>query len=162
MAHTLKAVIGRTPDATELGSRWVLARLIALPQGMAMIPLTARLLDDMEKLVSSARHPRGEKSGLLPAALSSVLEKVTQDCSLGYIETDYFGGVGSQTAALWRNGRLVLGPLLRETHWDAESGQHIDSGPAAINDVLVQLGVKRGRSVDEFDALGLSKYRSVG
>ena len=144
MAHALKAIIGRRADIAELASHWHLARLIALPQGIAMIPLTTALLGDIEEPASSARSQRADNAHIVPAAIASVLEKATHGCSLVYIETDYFGGVGSQAAALWRNGRVSVGPLLRETSWDAQSGQHVDSGPPAINDVLAGLGVRKG------------------
>ena len=59
----------------------------------------------------------------------------------GIIQTDYFGGVGSQCASLYDNGRLLIGEKM-------------------IDDILRELGVVRTKDKDEFDILNLSEYRS--
>jgi hypothetical protein len=72
---------------------------------------------------------------------------------IGYVEADYFGGVGTQRAALWADGRLTLGPLSVEVRqdWPAEG--------SPISQVLARLGVDRTGHYDEFDAAGLAEHR---
>lgn len=58
------------------------------------------------------------------------------------VSTDYFGGMGSQVAAAYENGKQVLPPT-----------------KDGINQALKLIGVKRSFLSDEFDAVGLGKYR---
>jgi hypothetical protein len=61
------------------------------------------------------------------------------------IETDYFGGLGDQAAAVYRGDSEVMVPM---------SGA---SGP--INEALRVLGVRRAVGMDEFDTVGLGRFR---
>jgi hypothetical protein len=72
---------------------------------------------------------------------------------IAYIETEYFGGEGRQSAALWRDGALVM-DLVTES-----SEQTGDLAEAPINRALRQLGVVVGDHFDEFSAQGLDRYR---
>jgi len=65
------------------------------------------------------------------------------------IETDYFGGSGGQSAKLFLNGKIIF---------KNEDDYSISTNP--INSVLKQIGVTRLVPNDEFDTIGLSKYRS--
>jgi hypothetical protein len=60
----------------------------------------------------------------------------------GIIQTDYFGGSGTQRAALYENGERTL-------------------SNADINAVLKELGVEKHSGLDEFDTINLSNYRSA-
>ncbi len=59
----------------------------------------------------------------------------------GIIQTDYFGGVGSQCASLYEEGRVLIAEKM-------------------IDDILRELGVVRTKEKDEFDILNLGEYRS--
>jgi hypothetical protein len=65
---------------------------------------------------------------------------------IAYIETEYFGGVGWQGAAVYSGGETVMVPGWRE------------SGP--IDRALRLIGVKCLLLRDRFQALGLEAYRS--
>ncbi len=73
---------------------------------------------------------------------------------LAYIETDYFGRAGYQSAALWRDGALVMAL--------ATEGEAGDRCPeeSPINRALRGLGVVAGDGRDEFLTVGLGGYRS--
>ena len=60
------------------------------------------------------------------------------------VETEYWGGIGDQAAALYEDMKLI---------------KH-KSGSGSINKVLKALGAVKGSSYDEFDALGLGGYRN--
>ncbi|BAZ18387.1 hypothetical protein NIES4071_102720 (plasmid) [Calothrix sp. NIES-4071] len=64
------------------------------------------------------------------------------------IVTDYFGGIGTQAAALYKGETLIT-----------DDEHAFDYG--SINQVLRGLGVKATRGLDEFDTIGLSNYRSI-
>ncbi len=65
---------------------------------------------------------------------------------MAYVETDYFGGVGGQGAAVYSDRQVIMEP-----EW-GESG--------SINRALKMIGVKRNLLGDRFSALGLGAYRS--
>jgi len=71
------------------------------------------------------------------------------DKTIAKIETDYFGGSGQQSAKLFINNKKV---------YDKSSEQDWSLNP--INDVLKEMGVQRLDGQDEFDTIGLSKYRT--
>jgi len=57
------------------------------------------------------------------------------------IYTDYFGGAGDQYGQVYSGSEIL------------------DSNLVSVNQALKKLGVKASRKVDEFDTIGLSKYR---
>lgn len=72
-----------------------------------------------------------------------------KDKTIAKIETDYFGGWGVQSAKLFINNKKVYD----------ESDEH-DIKLKPINNVLKLMGVSCGDRMDEFDTIGLGKYRS--
>jgi hypothetical protein len=71
-----------------------------------------------------------------------------KDKMVARITTDYFGGIGSQSAKLFDNGKKVYD----------EDDEFSKTSP--INDVLKLMGIKSKSGMDEFDTVGLGKYRS--
>ena len=68
------------------------------------------------------------------------------------IDTDYFGGSGSQSAAVYRGGTEVMAPD------SSNIGPFIESfGP--INKALRHLGVDASGLRDEFETVGLHRFR---
>ena len=65
---------------------------------------------------------------------------------LAYIETDYFGGVGTQGGVLWENGQIIIQPR---------------SGEGTINLLLKELGFMCIGDLDAFDSLSLGNYRHM-
>ena len=59
------------------------------------------------------------------------------------IQTDYFGGIGEQWARVYQGDRFI------------------DENIISINSALACLGVEPNNGLDEFDTIGLSKYRSM-
>jgi len=66
----------------------------------------------------------------------------SQEPSFSIIQTDYFGGAGEQYAQLYRGSENISTDLF------------------SINDALSYFGVKRSDKIDEFDSIGLGKFRS--
>lgn len=71
-----------------------------------------------------------------------------QNKTIAKIETDYFGGSGNQSAKLFINNKKV---------YDKSDEQDWSLTP--INDVLKQMGIISNQGMDEFDTIGLGKYR---
>jgi hypothetical protein len=116
---------------------------VAARQGFAILPVDADFIDS----VTAARPARStEKIVLLTAAFDNLLRRLSLLGPIAYIETEYFGGVGGQGAAVYSGGETVMEP-----EWQG-------SGP--IDRALRLIGVKRLLLGDRFRALGLEEYRS--
>lgn len=90
----------------------------------------------------------GLKAGIsfIPKYHYSLEEEFTSlGIPLALISTDYFGGVGEQSAIFWDGTKIDFNET--EIH-----------GP--INDALKKLGVIKKESCDEFDTVGLGLHRS--
>lgn len=97
----------------------------------------------------------GSESGFyrLTPGLLALLEAGSAAGPIAYLEADYVGREGHQTAAVWRDGALVRGPMLlgRNEPFSADA--------APISVALRELGViARGRR-DEFLVAGLGRHR---
>lgn len=77
--------------------------------------------------------------------ITSLMMKITDRAEPLYtvIETHYFGGIGDQWALVYCGDRLA------------------DDRITQISPALKFLGVQRQDGMDEFDTVGLSKYRSM-
>ncbi|PRX12667.1 hypothetical protein CLV67_12790 [Actinoplanes italicus] len=74
---------------------------------------------------------------------------------LAFVEADFFGGDGHQTATVWRDGALAWGPVV-DDRFDGPREQW------PINAALAQLGVRpSGGPRDLFDQVGLGIERDV-
>ncbi|MEU7086986.1 hypothetical protein [Streptomyces achromogenes] len=89
----------------------------------------------------------------LSAGFEGILAGWSVAGPLTYVEAEHFGGVGEQRAVVWADGDLVLGPLdVPVKRWFSRS-----VGP--VSQALRRLGARRGIDGDEFDAVGLDRYR---
>ena len=79
--------------------------------------------------------------------LVDLLTTLSRRAPVAYIETDFFGGVGRQSATAYVDGSAVY------------TGDSSAAGP--INEALRVIGVKTAQGTDEFDALGLGRLRSM-
>lgn len=70
------------------------------------------------------------------------------------LETEYFGGIGSQAAAVYYKGKRIL--------LQKDKEQTTSHGTGAINQALSKIGVVAGDKIDEFEAIGLHEHRSFG
>lgn len=78
-----------------------------------------------------------------------------------YIETDFFGGVGTQTAVVWKNGRIVLGPIASE-HLGTISKEGkvvVTLVDEAVNEALKFIGIVAYQGKDEFETAKLHRFR---
>jgi len=83
----------------------------------------------------------------LSESLAELLKTLSRQGTVLYLETDYFGGLGGQSALLFGGGAAIFGPN--------------NSDDTSISEALRMMGVKRGADdFDEFDAVGLGAYRS--
>ncbi len=138
MAYTLQALIG---DASEVKNAAPSGALVVmLPQGKALVPLTESVRQAHN--ISFLPLTDGDTDDVpeTVAALAVLAKKIA------YVEAEFFGGDGTQAAAVWENGKLIFGPV-------------VDND--AINQALRIIGVAKNDHVDEFEALSLSRHRDT-
>ena len=102
MGYSLEALIGRTLSEHARGFKN--ARLVSLERGLAMIPVT------------DALHAEIGAGDELPGfeRLSRQIEEWARRPSpdpVAYVEAEFFGGLGEQSAVVWQGGERVFGPL---------------------------------------------------
>lgn len=152
MGHSIRAIIGKHGIMQRMAADWVDMKEIQLPQDYGMIFLTDALLDDiMELLEATEMEPDDgldffdRLAGSAPVA-AMLLRTYSFREKLIYVETDYFGGAGTQAGVLYENGKVAIGP---------------QRGEGTIDRLLRELGVWCKPGQDEFDALDLGKYRRM-
>jgi hypothetical protein len=138
MGHHVRALVTSLPNARRAMLQHREIRAFALPQGLAIIPLTTKLLEAFE-----TSEPPGVD---YVDALDELIAQLSHDGVIAQIETDYFGGAGRQRATAWQGGRVIFGPVTSEV------------GP--INEALKRLGVRVVAS-DEFDSIELGLVRDT-
>lgn len=150
MGHCIRAIIGAHEAVRKIADDWIYAKEIDLPQGFGMIFCTIRLLENIEELMESSEEavhdPDYPELDYFDASVKELMENYSFRTKLAYFETDYFGGTGTQAGILYENGKPAAAP---------------QSGEGTINALLKELGVWRKPDKDEFDMLGLGKYRHM-
>ena len=114
---------------------------VALPGGLALVPATEELLERL----SAGGELVEPFSKLTRDALERWRELVGGD-AFGYLETEYFGGDGTQCAGAWRGREMLVEPAMKDS---------------AVNDVLRALGVAAAFPRDAWDTVGLTRFRSI-
>lgn len=149
MGHRINGIVAAHGPLTAVARDVANASVCRLGLGFGFLPLMEEVasLDDLSAALQGLC--------LLTAPMASWAVEQSKNFPIAYIETEYFGGIGRQSAAVWRNGTLVFGP---EQTGNEDAATPLLDG--AINRAVRLLGVNRGNACDEFEALGLNKYRS--
>jgi hypothetical protein len=145
MGHRISAILLHGPFDAEVAASYDL-RPIPLGFGITLFPIDANHYDHWADEL-------GVQGGFLsehPLLNGPVVHRMVHDIAPGsplfaIIETDYFGGVGEQAAVAYRGEVEVMAP------------EQAPLGP--INQALRLLGVEARPGSDEFDTVGLVRYR---
>jgi hypothetical protein len=149
--YCLEAVIARESVLRELAGSNTEAHIVPLGQHLSLMPMTAALFDAVT--VAGARELDGFWKA--PAGFGSTLAACSASGPVAYVEADYFGGTGMQSAQVWDGGKVVLGPL------HLPEGQPAPAAGRPISQALRQLGVAKAGHFDEFDAVKLGRHRET-
>ncbi|MFU8873940.1 hypothetical protein [Micromonospora sp. SL4-19] len=112
---------------------------------------------DRPAFIRSGAPPGGAEAELWPPAeleLSELLARWSRQGPVAYLEAEFAGGLGHQSAVVWLGGEVSWGP-----RFDGAL-----DGPRAewpINAALVQLGAEPGPWIDPFAELGLHLERDT-
>jgi hypothetical protein len=153
-SHSVRLFVGPMQSLRALQGEAPSARIFALHPlaTLWVMPLDDHVHDSLHR-----RHGTGEWLGNGPSLTSVDLmigARASTGSELAYLETNYAGPDGTQSAALWRDGRLILGPITLA----AAVPRPARFWP--INAALRGLGVVASPPQDEFIAFGLVPYRS--
>ncbi len=130
MTHHISGFIGPEDKLKVQTKKLNNAKIIPLAQGFAFMPMGSELYSEVYKYN--------------PKPMLWLAKRLGLD-SIAWIETDYFGGFGEQSAITWINGK--------KHRYREQFGSNIDNAMKA-------LGVVCEGDKDEFDTLGLGKYRT--
>ncbi|HEV7707079.1 MAG TPA: hypothetical protein VGP16_02680 [Asanoa sp.] len=142
MAYRLAALIGAPAVLRAAVQSQPAAVVVPLPQALALVPMTGDLFLALGGVATLGFDE-------LPEGLDRVLASCSSGGPISYVEAEYFGGEGTQRAALWVDGSLAAGPL------------SADADGSPISQILRLMGVRRSGQHDEFDALGLGRHRET-
>lgn len=149
MGYQLQAVIAGDELLRAVSQDVPGARVAALHQGLLLMPMTDEVFD----AVTDGSSGGALGFWRLPGGFEGLLAQWSAAGPVAYVEADYFGGVGEQRAAVWADGALVLGPL------DVPTKKRFSRPVSPISQALRRLGARRSPGEDEFEAVGLDRYR---
>lgn len=147
MGYVLYGVVGPAA-ALQLCLALTHGAVVQLGQGLSLMPMTADLFDEVQR--GGAVDARFAACQMFPPGFEATIARWSVTDPVAYLEADYFGGVGTQFAAVWHHGDLVLGPVVKAAH-----------GRSPISQALRRMGVSAAGNTDEFDAVGLGRHRHV-
>ena len=148
MGHSVQLIIGRGDAVQAFLRQWPGSRAVELRGGWQAIPVEDALYAAIEARAPGATRPPG--LDMSPFGLELALAAATEaGGGLAYVETEYFGGTGEQSAMAFVDGREAVAP------------QRARGGGGAINQALRAIGVTRSAADDEFDTIGLGERRSM-
>ena len=153
MAYELCGLVAR-PSVLDPAVRGLPARVVRLDQGLALVPVTPELT----RSAAVIERPVPPESGFwrLTPGVVALLERGSLAGPIAYLEAEYWGRWGRQTAAVWDCGAIALGPRILGAR---EPFPATGGGP--IGAALRRVGAVACGRRDEFVSLGLGRCRST-
>lgn len=145
MGHHLRVIVGEPARLRAILQTYPRATLVALDQGLAMVPVTQGLADHLQTAAGAPPHVWSDDWLYYGDGMRAALRALSTAGPVAYLETEYGGGPGSQSAVAWVDGRCVF------------ERRNVFRG--AVHDALEHLGVDQGSHVDRFEAVGLHRHR---
>ncbi|MEU5942114.1 hypothetical protein ABZ807_23670 [Micromonospora sp. NPDC047548] len=156
MSYQLSAVVADVELLREQTTDLDHAVLAALRQDFALLPVTPQLVQELTGSLPdfAAGDPNAEQPFqlVLSPALAELLVRWSRQGPVAYLEAEFFGGLGYQSAVVWLGGEMSWGPRV----------DRLLDGPRAewpINAALARLGAEPGAWIDPFAELGLHLER---
>jgi len=161
MGHMIQGCIGNLAIINKICSLIEESQLKVeeLPQQYYLLYITDSLSDYIQ--TGSETVNEFEPFEYLSFSMKAFLESVSLAGDFVYLETDYFGGLGSQTAGVFRKGKLNTVSVSNGTNIDVSIPYPERLFDEPINKSLREIGVICKQSLDEFDTLNLSDYRHM-
>lgn len=138
MGHSIEAIICRGPVDTGKAAEMDLPLLYE--GGFIIIPLNSSHSDFWAEKLGVDHDAYSEM--IHDRAVTLAFAKALGISKFALVETEYFGAIGEQFATIYKDGNRV-------------SAVENDG----INNALRKIGVVVSTGLDEFDTIGLGKYR---
>lgn len=166
MGHFIRGFIARDETtnamAQFLGVAEEEAAIADLPQGFQLFFMTDFVIDAVSEHFGNPglRENSYHLTDGMVDFVRHVYGKSKTADGIAYIETDYFGGDGTQYAAVFGNDGIARALFLPE---NVEVTEKYPNGPLnwPINTMLREIGVVRNAGMDEFDTLELGEFRHM-
>ncbi len=143
--YCLYGIVGKSRDLLHKRLEYPSAVVVHLEQGIGMIPISEELLGAIEQGGTSSGATEEPGFEFLTEVVLAWARRLSQGTTLTYVEAEFIGGEGTESAVVLRDGMVVAGPL---------------QGPGAINRALRALGVSVTSRREEFEVVGLGKHRN--
>lgn len=150
--HDVKALVASEKILRRMVLEFKTAIVCPLVQNLALVPITEDLARELEIHFIESEEPWLIND--MAAGVASAASRLSSANDVAYVSTEYFGGVGGQRAIVWRAERIVF---QADNHTSSSAGW--PNSP--ISRALRFMGVKAAEGEDEFDTIGLGKYRST-
>ena len=109
MGHSVHLIIGRGAAVQAFLRQWPGSRTVELRGGWQAVPVEDALYATIEAKAPGATRP--PELDVSPFGLELALAAATEaGGGLAYVETDYFGGTGGQSAVAFVDGRETMAP----------------------------------------------------
>ncbi|MEV4198016.1 hypothetical protein [Micromonospora globbae] len=158
MSYQLSAVVADAELLREHTAELDHAVLGALRQDFALLPVTPQLVEELTAALPdfsvAERSPDEPFRLILSPSLAGTFARWSRSGPVAYVEAEFVGGLGYQSAAVWLGGRLTWGPQVESAFDRPREGW-------PINAALVELGVEPGPWIDAFAELGLHLERDT-
>ena len=126
-----------------------------LPQGYGLLPITSGVSGRLGG--GGGVKPFGDVFWFLSGVIEALARRISLAGAVAYVEAEIFAGTGTQAMVLWCGGEVCLGPVI--TQVGSLVPELSSSVEWAFNQAFRRLGADRGGAVDEFEALGLGRWR---
>ncbi len=143
--YCLYGIVGKSRDLLHKRLEYPGAGVVYLDQGIGMIPISEELLNAIERSETSLGATKQPGFEFLSEVVLAWARRLSKGTTLAYLEAEFISGEGTESAVVWRDGVVVLGPL---------------RGTGAVNRALRTLGVSVPSRREEFEVVGLGKHRS--
>jgi hypothetical protein len=87
--------------------------------------------------------------------------RLSRDWVVVYVHCEFWAGEGVHAAIAWRRGAVIFGPCFTRTPGESAEAPYETADPPdmAINAALRAVGIVAEPSADEFETVGLDRYR---
>lgn len=161
MGHMIQGFIGYPATIKEAITPFmpVMASIAELPQRLCCLFLCEKVNDSIHTYINTDNSYKIEPFDFFDSSIKKYFEMIRPKGTIIYIETDYFGGEGTQFSGIILDGKLLATYQNTDTDIAIPYPDRLLESP--INKALRQLGVIRDAGLDEFDTLGLGNYRHM-
>ena len=168
MGHHLAAFIARPDVLTGLARLLPGARMHKLGQGLWFAPVPRELRDHAMEVANDDSGGPGAHFYELVAVLDVIGAELSKGGDVGWMESDWFGGIGSSYARLWRAGAVDIEECSVNVVLQALGAVRLPERLDIVEESILLrslrwMGVEpiKPNLLDEWDSVGLGGYRNT-